>query len=150
LIVGAQAPEVASAPIGQASRLGNLRQAAQAMLDASDCRDGHLPRLTDAIAVLRATLAASGAAPPPTRASQRPETKRAQVLSMLALDEGARGPQIAETMGWAPHTVRGFLAGLAKKGIKVAVLKRVRRVGPNKTRAKGSHSLYCVRPELAG
>jgi hypothetical protein len=35
--------------------------------------------------------------------------------------------------GWAPHTVRGLFAGLAKKGIKVEVLERVRQVGPNNT-----------------
>jgi predicted ArsR family transcriptional regulator len=39
---------------------------------------------------------------------------------MLDRNEDASGPQIAEAMGWAPHTVRGFLAGLAKKGLKVA------------------------------
>jgi hypothetical protein len=40
-------------------------------------------------------------------------------------------------MGWAPHTIRGFLAGLAKKGIRVDVLERVRQVGPNKQGVKG-------------
>jgi hypothetical protein len=50
--------------------------------------------------------------------------------------------QIAEALGWAPHTVRGFLAGLAKKGIKVDVLGRVRQVGPKKQGAKGSYSVY--------
>ena len=71
-------------------------------------------------------------------------TKHAQVLAMLRRDEGASGPQIAEAMGWAPHTVRGFLAGLAKKGIKVDVLERVRQIGPNKTGAKGSYTIYRV------
>ena len=51
---------------------------------------------------------------------------------MLRRNEGASGPQIAETMGWASHTVRGFLAGLSKKGVAVEVLERVRQVGPNK------------------
>jgi ABC-type uncharacterized transport system permease subunit len=48
---------------------------------------------------------------------------------MLRRREGASGPQIAEAMGWASHTVRwashtvrGFLAGLAKKDIRVDVL----------------------------
>jgi hypothetical protein len=98
LIVGAQAPVAAGAPIGRTVRLGSLRQAAQAVLDAWDGRDGDLQGLTDAIAVLRATLAASGAARPSTGASQRPETKQTQVLAMLARDEGASGPQIAEAM----------------------------------------------------
>ena len=63
---------------------------------------------------------------------------------MLRRNEGASGPQIAEAMGWAPHTVRGFLAGLAKKGIRVSVLERVRQVGPNRTGAKGSYTVYRV------
>ena len=61
---------------------------------------------------------------------------------MLRRDEGASGPQIAAAMGWAPQTVRGFLASLAKKGIKVDVLKRVRQVGPTRQGAKGSYSVY--------
>jgi hypothetical protein len=68
-------------------------------------------------------------------------TKQAQVPAMLARDEGANGPQRAEAMGWALHTVRGFLADPARKGIKVEVLERVRHVGPNKTGAKGSHTV---------
>jgi hypothetical protein len=142
LIVGTQAPLAASAPIGRTARLGSLRQAAQAMLDAWDGSDGDLQGLTDAIAVLRATLAASGGAPPSTRSSQRPETKQAQVLTMLARDEGASGPQIAEAMSWAPHTVRGFLAGLPRKGIRIEVLERVRQVAPNKQGAKVAESVY--------
>jgi hypothetical protein len=63
---------------------------------------------------------------------------------MLAQDEGASGPQTAEAMGWAPHIVRGFLAGVAKKGIKVDVLERVRQVGPNKQGAKGSYTVYRI------
>ena len=63
---------------------------------------------------------------------------------MLSRLEGASGPQIAEAMGWAPHTVRGFLAGLPKKGIRVEVLERVCQVGTNKQGAKGSYTVYRV------
>lgn len=45
-------------------------------------------------------------------------------------------------MSWAPHTVRGFLAGLPKKGITIEVL--VRQVGSNKVGAKGSYTVYHV------
>ena len=69
---------------------------------------------------------------------------------MLRRDGGASGPQIAEAMGWEPHTVRGFLAGLAKKGIKVEVLERVRQLGPNKQGAKGSYSVYRLVAEAEG
>ena len=50
--------------------------------------------------------------------------------------------QIAEATGWASHTVRGFLAGLKKKGTKVETLEKVRMVGPNRDGAKGSFSIY--------
>jgi hypothetical protein len=61
---------------------------------------------------------------------------------MLHRAEGASGPQIAEATGWALHTVRGFLAGLAMKGIAVEVLERVRQVGPDRTGSCVSHRRY--------
>jgi hypothetical protein len=122
---------------------GDLRRAAQALLDAWDNRDEGLEDLTGAVAALRATLAARASALQRIdRVSPRPNTKQAQAITMLARDEGASGPQIADAMGWAPHTVRGFLAGLARKGLKVEVLDRVRQVGPDKQGAKGSYSVY--------
>ncbi len=47
-----------------------------------------------------------------------------------------------EATGWAPHTVRGFLAGLKRKGHQVEVLERVRQVGAGQQGAKGSYSIY--------
>jgi hypothetical protein len=66
------------------------------------------------------------------------------VLAMLRREEGATVAQIAEATGWASHTVRGFLAGLKKKGFQVATLERVRMVGPNKEGAKGSYTVYAI------
>ncbi len=63
---------------------------------------------------------------------------------LLRRPEGVSGPALIAATGWAPHTVRGFLAGLAKRGITVAVLERVRQVGPNKAGAKGSYSIYRI------
>ena len=63
---------------------------------------------------------------------------------MLRRTEGASSPQIAEAMDWAPHTVRGFLAGHARKHIHVEVLERVRQVGSNKQGAKGSFTIYRI------
>ena len=76
--------------------------------------------------------------------STRGGTKQEAVLALLRRPEGASGLQIAEATGWAPHTVRGFLALLGKKGIQVTVLERVRQVGPNKEGAKGSYTVYRV------
>ena len=52
--------------------------------------------------------------------------------------------QVADATGWQPHTVRGFFAGLKKRGIEVSVLDRVRQVGPNNAGAKGSYTVYRI------
>jgi hypothetical protein len=45
-------------------------------------------------------------------------------------------------VGWAAYTVRGFLAGLAQKSIKAEIPDRVRQVGENRQRAKGSYTVF--------
>jgi hypothetical protein len=74
----------------------------------------------------------------------RAGTKQEAVLALLRRAEGATIAQIIDATGWQSHTVRGFLAGLKRKGITVEVLDRVRQVGPNKEGAKGSYSVYRV------
>ena len=137
---------VSAAPV-RATRQDSLRQAAQALLDAWNKlaeRDHDIVNaMSGPVAGLRAALTTGASTSASTGGSAQPrDTKHAQVLAMLGRDEGASGPQIAEAMGWAPHTVRGFLAGLAKKGINVEVLERVRQVGPNKVGASGSYTVY--------
>ena len=104
------------------------------------------PRFAGRGGRLRAALATTRAARAPCGAPRQPrtDTKQATVLALLRRPEGASGPAMAEATGWAPHTVRGFLAGLAKKGITVTVLDRVRQVGPGKEGAKGSYTVYRV------
>ena len=81
-----------------------------------------------------------------TRALRRPREgpKQEQVLAMLRRPEGTTVAQIAEATGWAQHTVRGFFAGLKKKGHAVEVMERVRLVGPNKEGARGSYTVYRI------
>jgi biotin operon repressor len=66
---------------------------------------------------------------------------------MLRRDEGASGPAIAAAMGWASHTVRGFLAGLRKHGVQLDVLERVRQVGLNNAGVTGSYTIYRLADE---
>ena len=97
------------------------------------------------MACLRTTL--TGRAPrTASTALRKPRegTKQARVLAMLRGPEGATVAGIAEAMGWAPHTVRGFFAGLKKKGIQVETLERVRVVGTGKEGAKGSFTIYHI------
>jgi hypothetical protein len=127
----------------------NLRAAAAAVLAAWDDQDN---RDTDIIAALEAPMEAlrtllAEKAPRETiarRASRGEGTKQEAVLTLLRRAEGATIAQIIEATGWQQHTVRGFLAGLKKKGIKVETLERVRMVGPNKEGAKGSYSVYAI------
>lgn len=72
----------------------------------------------------------------------REGTKQAEVLALLGREEGATVAQVVEVTAWAPHTVRGFLAGLKRKGHPVEVLERVRQVGPGQQGAQGSYSIY--------
>jgi hypothetical protein len=129
----------------------SLRDAAAAVLAAWDDeanRTGNMIAALDApMEALRALLAGK-----PARATREPGaprkpregTKQEQVLAMLRRAEGTTVAQIAEATGWAQHTVRGFFAGLKKKGYAVEVMERVRQVGPNKEGARGSFTVYKV------
>jgi hypothetical protein len=129
----------------------SLRDAAAAVLAAWD---DEANRETDIIAALdgpmhalRAALAGKpprAACAPAAPRKPREGTKQEQVLALLRRDEGATIAQICEATGWQQHTVRGFFAGLKRKGITVEVLERIRQVGPNKEGAKGSYSVYRV------
>ena len=118
----------------------SLRDAAAAILAAWDDetnREGDMIGALDApMEALRALLAGKPARAP------REGTKQEQVLAMLRRPEGATVAQIAEATGWAQHTVRGFFAGLKKKGHAVEVLERIRQVGPNRESARGSYTVY--------
>ena len=136
-----------SAPASSAK--ANLRRMAQAVLDAWNNASHRPTDVTDVLArpmaALQATLAQS-APRPLTGAHRKPRegTKHAQVLALLRRPEGATVAQVAEATAWQSHTVRGFLAGLKKKGIQVETLERVRQVGPNKQGAKGSYTIYRI------
>lgn len=135
-----QRPSVSSH--GGSGRSAALRVAAAAILTAWDApgRDG----LDGAVAALRAAFAGRPARQASAPRQPRGGTKQETVLALLRRDEGATIAQDMETTGWQQHTVRGFLAGLKRKGITVEVLERVRQVGPDKQGAKGSYSIYRV------
>jgi hypothetical protein len=122
---------------------GALRRAAEAVLYAYE----QFKPMDEPIAALRAALAgASGRTKREPGAPRKPRegTKQEAVLDLLRREEGATLAQIMDATGWQSHTVRGFLAGLKRKGITVTVLERIRQVGPNKEGAKGSFSVYRI------
>jgi len=139
--VDATADTEASHGAPQAPKPANLRQAAQAILDAwnneaNRCETDIAYALERPMAMLRIALGertarTSGTAP----RKPREGTKQELVLAMLRRDEGASVHQIAEATGWVLNTVRGFLAGLKKKGINV---------DSSRSGTKGSHTVYRI------
>ena len=79
--------------------------------------------------------------------SPRPRagTKQAQMIELLKRPEGATVEQIAAATGWQHHTIRGAISGALKKKLGLTVeATRTREVGPNKTGAKGSATVYRI------
>src|ERR687892_493882 len=75
----------------------------------------------------------------------RENTKQARMIELLKRPEGATVEQIAEATGWQHHTVRGAISGALKKKLGLTVeATRTREVGPNKTGAKGSSTVYRI------
>ena len=137
-------PEAVSTPQDAPAGRVTLRAAAAAVIiawEAAQQLDAPLPSLR-AILAGRPARARQAAGTP---RKPREGTKQEAVLALLRRPEGATVAQVVEATGWAPHTVRGFFAGLrTRHGIEVTVLERVRQVGPNKTGARGSYSVYGV------
>ena len=67
------------------------------------------------------------------------------MIELLKRPEGATVEQIAAATGWQHHTIRGAISGALKKKLGLTVeATRTREVGPNKTGAKGSSTVYRI------
>ena len=67
------------------------------------------------------------------------------MIELLKRPEGATVEQIAEATGWQHHTIRGAISGALKKKLGLTVeATRTREVGPKKTGAKGSSTVYRI------
>ncbi len=82
---------------------------------------------------------------PTAKPTPRAGTKQALMIELLKRPEGATVEQIAEATGWQHHTIRGAISGALKKKLGLTVeATRTREVGPNKTGAKGSTTVYRI------
>ena len=54
-------------------------------------------------------------------AAPRAESKQSQLIAMLKRPDGATIVEIAKTLEWLPHTVRGAIAGALKKKLGLSV-----------------------------
>jgi hypothetical protein len=89
--------------------------------------------------------------------AQRPRggaTKRARVLAMLRSKGGTTIAAIVRATGWQPHSVRGFLAGVIKKKLRLKVASektksgRVYRIAETKPR-QTDHAQPAAEPSHA-
>ena len=81
----------------------------------------------------------------PKTPTPRAGTKQALMIDLLKRPEGATVAQIAERTGWQHHTIRGAISGALKKKLGLTIeATRTREVGPNKTGAKGSSTVYRI------
>jgi hypothetical protein len=82
---------------------------------------------------------------PTAKPTPRAGTKQALMIELLKRPEGATVEQIAAATGWQHHTIRGAISGALKKKLGLTVeATRTREVGPNKTGAKGSSTVYRI------
>jgi len=51
----------------------------------------------------------------------RPKTKQAVAISMLRSKGGASVPSLMKATGWQQHSVRGFLSGVVRKRLGLAL-----------------------------
>jgi hypothetical protein len=93
----------------------------------------------------RATSAPEAAGEDSPKPTPRSGTKQARMIEMLKRPKGATVEQIAAATGWQHHTIRGAISGALKKKLGLTVeATRTREVGPNKTGAKGSSTVYRI------
>lgn len=71
------------------------------------------------------------AAPAQAQRGTRDGTKQAQLIAMLTRAKGGSIAEMAEALGWQPHTVRGALAGALKKKLGLDIISE-----PHETRGR--------------
>lgn len=83
------------------------------------------PKPTSATSGLRGPAAKasdSGSTPKPSKPDAG--TKQSRVLSMLRSPEGATIAAMMQATGWQQHSVRGFLAGVVRKRLKLKLASK--------------------------
>ncbi|MEI8396853.1 MAG: DUF3489 domain-containing protein [Rhodospirillaceae bacterium] len=123
-------PEAEAAPIEETPDAAAILTSSLVINDTRDwlvrylIDSAKLEPETAVLAALRAVTALKlpepAVQPSTTPRQPRTGTKQETILALLRRPQGTTLAEIAQTAGnWQPHTVRGFLAGLKKKGFAV-------------------------------
>ncbi len=59
-----------------------------------------------------------------TKLSNKPKTKKAQLIRLLGTKSGRSADVLCQKLNWQPHTVRAAVSGLRKAGYGVACEKQ--------------------------
>src|SRR3984957_3663187 len=78
-------------------------------------------RVTIRSAIQKSRKRKSGIRPAPasSRVAARPYTKHAHIMAMLRISSGTTIAAMMNATGWQQHSVRGFLAGVVCKRLKL-------------------------------
>jgi hypothetical protein len=128
---------------------GEADSAAEAPGPASEANGVATPAKRKPSRKAKAAKSAPAAGDPEAQPTGKPTprtgTKQALMIEMLKRPEGTTVEQIAAATGWQHHTIRGAISGALKKKLGLTVeATRTREVGPNKTGAKGSSTVYRI------
>ena len=114
-------------------------------VEAPDPATGADSAATPARSKAKAKAAKPGRPERAEKPTPRAGTKQALMIDLLKRPEGATVEQIAAATGWQHHTIRGAISGALKKKLGLTIeATRTREIGPNKSGAKGSATVYRI------
>ena len=67
--------------------------------------------------------------PSSTKQTERTETKKARILTMLRAPSGVTIDAMMHATGWQQHSVRGFLAGVVRKKLRLNLISAATESG---------------------